>query len=66
MSKTRTLREIETNRVVKMWEEEDRAIYDCLLAAGSESDRGGGIVRGEPWGERGMVYTSQLPAEPDS
>ena len=33
----RTLREIETNRVVKKWEDEDRAIYECLLVQGSDA-----------------------------
>ena len=62
----RTLREIETNRVVKTWEEEDRAIYECLLVQGSEPDRIEGVVPGGSWGERGWVYASPQPAEPDS
>lgn len=48
MSKTmRTLREIETNRVVKLWEEEDRALYEWLLVEGSDTGRAEGVVRGE-------------------
>ena len=62
----RTLREIETNRVVKEWEEEDQVIYGWLLVQGSEPDRSDGVVPGESWGERGWIYASCLPRAPDS
>lgn len=62
----RTLRETETNRVVKEWEEEDQVIYEWLLVQGSELDRSDGVVPGESWGERGWVYASPVPAEPHS
>ena len=67
MSKTmRTLREIETNRVVKAWEEEDRGIFESLLAEGTKPERAEGIVPGERCGEMGWVYASPLPPDSDS
>ena len=60
---TRTLREIETNRLVKVWENEDRLIYECLLVTGTGGDRIDGIVPGASWGEKGWIYVSPLPAD---
>ena len=59
----RTLREIETNRVVKTWEEGDRSIFESLLAEGTEPERAEGVVPGESWGERGWIYASPLPSD---
>ena len=59
----KTLREIETNRVVKVWEPVDRQLYQEALARMPAADRRTGVMPGSLWGESGFVYCSVVPED---
>ncbi len=55
-----TLREVETNRLVRIMDSEDEARYRMLLQDAHIGDSGSGDVTGNPWGESGLVYAEGL------
>ncbi len=59
----KTLREIETNRVVKIWEPADWQLYQQALALMPDADRRTGVMPGSLWGESGFVYCSVVPED---
>jgi hypothetical protein len=54
------LREVEANRLVRIMDAKDRALYRALLRQQTKPERMNGIVAGEPWGESGFVYGARL------
>ncbi len=55
-----TLREVETNRLVRIMDSEDEALYRMLLQEAQTGDCLSGVVTGNPWGESGLVYAAGL------
>ena len=54
-----TLREVETNRLVRIMDADDEALFRALLEQDNSSESNGGIVPGDSWGESGLVYRAR-------
>ena len=54
------LREVETNRLVRIMDAKDKALYRALLRQQTTTARMSGVVAGEPWGETGYVYIARF------
>ena len=54
------LREVETNRLVRIMDSEDEALYRMLLQRSHSRAAMTGVVSGNPWGESGLVYAAGL------
>ena len=54
-----TLREVETNRLVRIMDADDEALFRALLGQHNTPESKGGIVPGNSWGESGLVYRAR-------
>ena len=52
--------QVETNRLVRIMDAKDKALYRALLRQQTTTARMNGVVAGEPWGETGYVYVARL------
>lgn len=54
------LREVETNRLVRVMDAKDNVLYRALIRQQPKPGRVSGIVAGEPWRESGYVYIARF------